>query len=854
MHPLHDHIAKHLAERLKTRRVAVWYDPRSKFVPFIEELRGGPALKGATSTVLVGEEQAHLAEFDGSFFELRAILEPLVGEEIPEPVLVYVPGVERDRRNSVLMELEKISEVDGSLFGQALRWYVRQVLGQRHTAGVVDEIVERKGATYQDFARAASDEGSTDPQSLLKSIFHDVSGNDAILASWLVSDARDGAIQDRGAAGELVKLIRSRLGLELPEGAELSKLRAITLRYVLAGELRSDLQCPAPANLDSVPAPKNRTEEEAVRALARRLRTSFAEEYERIADRVESELGLAGARIPAEGLGSIDTFRFEERVLLDHCGELIASGRFDEAMILVNERERSFWLDRDAARKAHWDTCRLMAELGQMAKAVRAAVAKVSNGPGVWVEAYAKKDGGWYRLDQAQRRLETLVAKLEEEPEERALGVVRRAYEDACSAMAEGFTKALAKAGWTVPDLLQQTHVWSDVLAGRPKPVAFFLVDALRFEMGVELAERLPKAAEVAVRPAIGALPTITPIGMAALLPGAVGSFSVVEQNRKLGALIEDAFLPDLNARRKHVAAREPKSVDLGLDELLGLSKARLEKKIDGAQIILIRSQEIDFAGETGFTRQARRIMDEVIGDLGSAMQRLARAGVEQLVVTADHGHFFFPVDRDESMRIASPGGDVIELHRRCWIGRGGSTPSGCVRVAASALGYASDLDFIFPMGCGIFKGGGDLAYHHGGPSLQELVIPVVTVRLKAPGAASPSSGPVEVSGLAGAVTNRIFSVVLELGGRNLSLFSSSMQVRPVLMAGGRQVGAPMVAVDGDLDRATECVTLQSGKPATVYFFLSDESVAALRVVVQDPATDADLYRSPADIPVRLGV
>mgnify|MGYP007013261239 CR=1 FL=1 len=36
--------------------------------------------------------------------------------------------------------------------------------------------------------------------------------------------------------------------------------------------------------------------------------------------------------------------------------------------------------------------------------------------------------------------------------------------------------------------------------------------DAMRFEMGVELAERLPKTSEVAVRAAVGALPSITPI------------------------------------------------------------------------------------------------------------------------------------------------------------------------------------------------------------------------------------------------------------------------------------------------------------------------------------------------------
>jgi hypothetical protein len=46
MHPLHDHIARQLAERLKARRVVVWYDPRCEFAPFIEELRGGPVPRG----------------------------------------------------------------------------------------------------------------------------------------------------------------------------------------------------------------------------------------------------------------------------------------------------------------------------------------------------------------------------------------------------------------------------------------------------------------------------------------------------------------------------------------------------------------------------------------------------------------------------------------------------------------------------------------------------------------------------------------------------------------------------------------------------------------------------------------
>ena len=162
---------------------------------------------------------------------------------------------------------------------------------------------------------------------------------------------------------------------------------------------------------------------------------------------------------------------------------------------------------------------------------------------------------------------------------ERPLGVVRGAYEDTCRAMAEGFTKAMVRANWTTSTALHQTHIYSEIVTEQPKPVAYFLVDAMRFEMGVELAERLPKAPEVVVRPAIGALPSITPIGMAALQPGASSSFSVVEQSKTLGVRIDTAFLPDLAARKKFAAARVPNLVDVSLDELLRLQPSRLAKR-----------------------------------------------------------------------------------------------------------------------------------------------------------------------------------------------------------------------------------------------------------------------------------
>ena len=848
-HPLHEYIVKQLAEKLKVRKVVVWYDDRREFLPFVVELRGDGWIDSGAAPVTIGGASTLLAEYSGSMFELRAIVEPFVSGDVPESVLIYLPGCERDRHGSVLMELEKA----GECYEPQLKRLARNVLRQRYTDGVIDEMLAPEHVSYEDLARASSDTSSADPPSILKAIFHDTSGSDGLIATWIARDGRDAEIESKQATRELTKLLLSKLGLELPEDAALAKLRSITARYLLANEFKIDLSASPPAVFDGIPAPKTKADESAIRALASKLRTDFPEDYMTIADHIEAELGLRNSNIQPDDLGSIDTFRFEERALLGRCGDLITAKQFDRALVTISAQEHSFWLDRDVSRKAQWEVCRRMADLGRLCVGVRGSIENAGRDVSAWVGAYTSKDG-WFLIDQAQRRLEAWVANLDEDPQERPLGVVRSVYEDTCRAMAEGFSNAMVSCNWTVPRFLHQTLIYGDVVAEQPRPVAYFLVDAMRFEMGSELAERLPRAAEVSLRPAICALPSITPIGMAALQPGASSSFSVIEQDGKLGARIDGAFLPDLAARKKFAAARVPNLVDLSLDELLSLQPSKLARKIAGAQVIVVRSQEIDHAGEAGFTFQARQMMDTVIDNLARSIRKLATSGVEHAVVTADHGHLFFPADRDESMRIDSPGGDEVDLHRRCWIGHGGATPAGCIRVSATALGYDSDLDFVFPVGIGVFKAGGDLAFHHGGASLQELITPVLTIRTKVAASDRPAVCTVTATGIPDAITNRIFSITIQLDGKALSLFSKELVVRPLLISSGKQVGGVGMAIDADLDQTTGCVKLQPGKPATIAFLLSDESVPSLRIVVQDPTTDAGLYRSANDIPVRLGV
>ena len=131
--------------------------------------------------VAVAGTKATLAEYAGSLFELRAVVEPHVSGDTPGSVVIYVPGIVRDRRASVLMELEEA----GTTWEPQLKQLARNVLVQKYTLGVVDEILpyDRK-VSYEDLARAAADHAGAEPPSILRSIFHDARGSDGLLRAY----------------------------------------------------------------------------------------------------------------------------------------------------------------------------------------------------------------------------------------------------------------------------------------------------------------------------------------------------------------------------------------------------------------------------------------------------------------------------------------------------------------------------------------------------------------------------------------------------------------------------------------------------------------------------------------------
>ena len=135
---------------------------------------------------------------------------------------------------------------------------------------------------------------------------------------------------------------------------------------------------------------------------------------------------------------------------------------------------------------------------------------------------------GW-PVDRAHRRLELARTELGTFGDlEDALTAARIAYERWLDDLVGLFVSSVADHALDTDGLIRQGEVHDRFVATSPGRTAYVWVDALRYELGVELADSLRQITEkVQIHAAVAAAPTITLVGMANLLPGAVSGLKL---------------------------------------------------------------------------------------------------------------------------------------------------------------------------------------------------------------------------------------------------------------------------------------------------------------------------------------
>jgi len=857
-----DHLLSLIKKQIKDFGIVVWYDPDKSYARFVQTLD----LPGVDILI-----------HDTGFFELREKIEPYLefvledgtlkpDADQPPSLLIYLP-MAREETGYALIEAETAGTVlePGAPHGDCntrLGRLVEQVFGQvaplkaAHLARQADEGL----LTLEELDRQAEEAGSV-AAGILQVIFGQVSVEEMLL-KYLDSDVFDQPIIEKKALDDLRELIGTELGMEgLPDDSP-SALRNGVRKSLLSADLISPIpedELPEPWRY--VALPEKDSQKEMGRHLCRlwRNRLDFKNSYIEAAEAVEKTSGLAGWRGPLTSLREGETFPFSDRHWLDQAGDLITQGKAQEALDLIGLRLPLFWPREKPALHLEWMVLKAAAELGLEAGRIQGELKKSKWSLDDLIQAYASFAAPWMRLDRLARHLETRYTRLDTldsgaEHLEKVLVEARRQYAEVLHQMALAYAKAAAEGEFESRRFKRQSQIFKETvtpLLAEGRKIAFFLVDALRFEMGSELLEGLGEDYQGHIEPVLGQLPGITVMGMAALLPKAEQGLALAKTAGGLTAVLANKSLGSRQARLAWI--QEQSGVPMAsyrLGEVVKLTPKR-KKEIAAVQLVVVTSQEIDrFAEEAGDEEEARRYMDGVLEKLRQGIRSLARAGFENFVLSADHG-FQLLETLDPGLSMDPPGGETAEIHPRVWIGQGGAQAEGFLRVKASDLELGGELEFAFPLGLGTFKvKGGVSSYLHGGLSLQEQVLPLLTIQVqpkKTPGAFGLK---IKLSMAKSRITNRLFTVTVEAQAEGL-FPEAERRVRLELRSGKEEIGAAVAAAYGFEEGARE-LTVKPGQPNVVTLMIQapdPPKTVTIQVVDCENQIVLDVMK---DIPVEL--
>lgn len=554
------------------------------------------------------------------------------------------------------------------------------------------------------------------------------------------------------------------------------------------------------------------------------------------------DFDIAELEIELESEGKLPQFTATCKSLLKKDWETVRAGaqKLSRASAILHELDPKLYPSADSW--AH-----------SQRKALKKAPATVP----ALVKAYTDDDEPWCLLDTHHRNMESRNYSFDfggsgEHPElEKLITKAEQRYTVVGSELAKQFMAAYQKSKPPLKGLLQQREIFEKQvkpLLGDGK-VAYVWVDALRFEMARELSRLLKNDFALTLQPAVGTIPTITEIGMAALLPKANESAKVVAVGGgKVALEIGGVVVKDRKDRVAFLKENAGVTVfEAKLEDLLPKPTKKVKDGIQGAELILITSQEIDELCEADNVAQARLQIDGVLSHLRRGVRVLADHGIKTIVLVADHGHLFAE-EIGEDMKIEAPGGKVEDLHRRVWIGVGGTSEPSYLRTSLASLGVESEFDIATPWTFAVFKSkGGGRAYFHGGMSPQELIVPVVVMRSVSK-AAAPSAG-IQWTLKPGTakLTTRFFSV--QITGEQSSLFGiEPPTVRIELKANKKSVSLPVSASYG-FENATGEVKLKAAEidnkriePNTVTVMVTEEiTQKTVGVYLLDATTGAEL-------------
>lgn len=358
------------------------------------------------------------------------------------------------------------------------------------------------------------------------------------------------------------------------------------------------------------------------------------------------------------------------------------------------------------------------------------------------------------------------------------------------------------------------------------------MIDALRYELGVALEKLLAEDGPVELMAAYAQLPTITPVGMASLLPGARADLTLSMESDalvpKLAGMSVGNVTKRMNALSKHCGDR---FAEMPLNEFVR-GRPQIAETVD---LLVLRSTEIDSQLESN-PETTLGLIPGTLKLIRVALHKLREMGFKEAIIVTDHGFFLNAQAEAGDVCLKPQGAWPINAHDRLMLGKGSADSHNLV-MNAEKVGIRGDFAQVaMPRSMAPYRAGH--LYFHGGASLAEAVVPVIIARLDAISQSEQHQEILELTYKNGSkrITTRL--PVIEVVLTSTDMFSRYTSLEILLEAqdsNGNVVGEPRPG--GDVNPATRTVTLMPGQRKQIALRMDDEFRGKFTIKALNPTT-----------------
>lgn len=312
-----------------------------------------------------------------------------------------------------------------------------------------------------------------------------------------------------------------------------------------------------------------------------------------------------------------------------------------------------------------------------------------------------------------------------------------------------------------------KTHV-QPILDRSDKEKVFVIIsDALRYEVAAELADVLTQKlrGQAQLDFQLGVLPSVTKLGMAALLPHEPQSLSFDGSGN---VLLAGQSTQGLEARKTILeqAGKNWQGTALKARDLLDMTVTQGRDLLQPYRVIYLYHDRIDMTGDKLASEPlVFQACQDTIQELTSLVSRITKSlNGTHVMITADHGFLYQRQELEDADKIALPNLKVIDRTKRSLVAADSHAIEGTFQKSLQDIGDSVNSVWV-PRGNLRFKiQGGSRQFVHGGASLQEICVPVLKykdVRL-----ATGDTGPnrkvgVQVNARHKRITNNKFTLRL---------------------------------------------------------------------------------------------